>query len=106
MRKWWLDGKPMVLCMGSSIPTSTFSAELFLPLHKRITYGYCSASVLDLTIDYGESPTLSARFNSVTSFPTGPFAFMDVFDPFHICNHTDESGRYAYKVLTFSYDVS
>jgi hypothetical protein len=31
---------------------------------------------------------------------------MDVFDPFHICNHTDESGRYAYKVLTFSYDIS
>lgn len=23
---------------------------------------------------------------------------MDVFDPHHICNHTDESGRYAYKV--------
>ncbi|KAG5220184.1 UPF0061-domain-containing protein [Salix suchowensis] len=27
---------------------------------------------------------------------TGPYAFMDVFNPFHICNHTDESGRYAY----------
>ncbi|KAF9561942.1 UPF0061-domain-containing protein [Agrocybe pediades] len=36
-------------------------------------------SVLGLTIDYG------------------PYAFMDVFDPFHICNHTDEGGRYAYK---------
>jgi uncharacterized protein YdiU (UPF0061 family) len=28
----------------------------------------------------------------------GPYAFMDVFDPFHICNHTDEEGRYAYRV--------
>lgn len=23
---------------------------------------------------------------------------MDVFDPFHICNHDDAEGRYAYKV--------
>jgi uncharacterized protein YdiU (UPF0061 family) len=36
-------------------------------------------SLLGLTIDYG------------------PYAFMDVFDSWHICNHTDESGRYAYK---------
>ncbi|KAJ7593070.1 hypothetical protein C8J56DRAFT_1013273 [Mycena floridula] len=38
-----------------------------------------NVSILGLTIDYG------------------PYAFMDVFDPFHICNHTDESGRYAYR---------
>jgi uncharacterized protein YdiU (UPF0061 family) len=38
-----------------------------------------SISILGLTIDYG------------------PYAFMDVFDPNHICNHTDESGRYSYK---------
>ncbi|KIK62404.1 hypothetical protein GYMLUDRAFT_41842 [Collybiopsis luxurians FD-317 M1] len=36
-------------------------------------------SILGLTIDYG------------------PYAFMDVFDPAHICNHTDDGGRYAYK---------
>jgi Protein adenylyltransferase SelO len=28
----------------------------------------------------------------------GPFAFMDIFDPAHICNHSDQEGRYAYKV--------
>ncbi|KAI0925965.1 hypothetical protein AcV5_008548 [Taiwanofungus camphoratus] len=39
-----------------------------------------NVSVLGLTIDYG------------------PFAFMDVFDPFHICNHDDAEGRYAYKL--------
>ncbi|KAF7312157.1 hypothetical protein MIND_00228300 [Mycena indigotica] len=38
-----------------------------------------NVSVLGLTIDYG------------------PFAFMDVFDWHHICNHTDEEGRYAYR---------
>ena len=26
---------------------------------------------------------------------------MDVFDPAHICNHSDETGRYAYKVCYF-----
>ncbi|KAI0049779.1 UPF0061-domain-containing protein [Auriscalpium vulgare] len=38
-----------------------------------------NVSILGLTIDYG------------------PYAFMDVFDPMHICNHTDGEGRYAYK---------
>ncbi|KAL7279034.1 hypothetical protein ACG7TL_006867 [Trametes sanguinea] len=38
-----------------------------------------NVSILGLTIDYG------------------PYAFMDVFDPFHICNHSDDEGRYAYK---------
>lgn len=36
-------------------------------------------SVLGLTIDYG------------------PYAFMDVFDQNHICNHSDPSGLYNYK---------
>jgi uncharacterized protein YdiU (UPF0061 family) len=35
-------------------------------------------SILGLTIDYG------------------PFGFLDAFDPLHICNHSDEQGRYAY----------
>ncbi|EPQ54042.1 UPF0061-domain-containing protein [Gloeophyllum trabeum ATCC 11539] len=38
-----------------------------------------NVSILGLTIDYG------------------PFAFMDVFNPWHICNHTDEEGRYSYR---------
>jgi serine/tyrosine/threonine adenylyltransferase len=36
-------------------------------------------SILGLTIDYG------------------PFGFLDSFDPAHICNHTDRSGRYSYQ---------
>lgn len=35
-------------------------------------------SILGLTLDYG------------------PFGFLDAFDPGHICNHTDERGRYAF----------
>lgn len=35
-------------------------------------------SILGLTIDYG------------------PFGFMEAFDPDHICNHTDQQGRYSY----------
>ena len=35
-------------------------------------------SALGLTLDYG------------------PYAFMDGFDAHHICNHSDDSGRYAY----------
>ena len=36
-------------------------------------------SILGLTLDYG------------------PFGFLDAFDPNHICNHTDHSGRYSYR---------
>ena len=36
-------------------------------------------SILGLTLDYG------------------PFQFLDAFDPDHICNHTDNLGRYAYN---------
>lgn len=37
-------------------------------------------SILGLTLDYG------------------PFGFMEAFDPGHICNHTDQQGRYAYNM--------
>ena len=37
-------------------------------------------SILGLTLDYG------------------PFGFMDSFNPAHICNHTDQQGRYSYKM--------
>ena len=36
-------------------------------------------SILGLTIDYG------------------PFTFMDAFDIDHVCNHSDDSGRYAFS---------
>ena len=36
-------------------------------------------SILGLTIDYG------------------PFQFLDAFDPTHVCNHSDNQGRYAYN---------
>ncbi|MGH8455481.1 MAG: protein adenylyltransferase SelO [Stenotrophobium sp.] len=49
------------------------------------TVGFChgvmntdNMSILGLTLDYG------------------PFGFMDGFDAHHICNHSDEGGRYAY----------
>jgi uncharacterized protein YdiU (UPF0061 family) len=35
-------------------------------------------SILGLTLDYG------------------PYGFMEAYEPGHICNHTDESGRYAF----------
>ena len=37
-------------------------------------------SILGLTLDYG------------------PFGFMEAFEPQHICNHTDQQGRYSYAM--------
>ena len=36
-------------------------------------------SILGLTLDYG------------------PFGFMEAFNPGHVCNHSDDQGRYAYE---------
>ncbi|GJE96581.1 UPF0061-domain-containing protein [Phanerochaete sordida] len=38
-----------------------------------------NVSILGLTIDYG------------------PYAFMDVFNNYHVCNHSDSEGRYMYQ---------
>ncbi len=53
---------------------------------KWQSVGFChgvlntdNMSVLGLTIDYG------------------PFGFLDAYDAHHICNHSDNSGRYAYN---------
>lgn len=45
-------------------------------------------SVAGLTLDYG------------------PYSFMDVYDNAHICNHTDEEGRYAFKVRFLSSELA
>lgn len=49
-------------------------------------YGFChgvlntdNMSLIGLTIDYG------------------PFAFIDYFNKSHICNHSDDQGRYSYE---------
>ncbi|KAG8747335.1 hypothetical protein FRC10_001514 [Ceratobasidium sp. 414] len=44
-------------------------------------------SLLGLTIDYG------------------PYAFMDAYDHDHICNHSDDGGRYSFKVRAIYSDV-
>jgi uncharacterized protein YdiU (UPF0061 family) len=78
-------------------PESLQSDEPYLDLFKRIcarnaklvaqwqSVGFChgvlnsdNISVLGLTIDYG------------------PFGFLDQFQNDHICNHSDQGGRYAY----------
>lgn len=56
-----------------------------------------SVSVLGLTIDYGKCLCFW-HIREHLMGTLGPFAFMDVFDPMHVCNHSDQGGRYAYKV--------
>lgn len=73
---------------------SKASIAVFLEIIKRTAetvalwqcYGFChgvlntdNMSILGLTIDYG------------------PFGFMEYFDKKHICNHSDQEGRYCYQ---------
>jgi uncharacterized protein YdiU (UPF0061 family) len=72
-------GNPYVALLAA---VTARTAEL---LAQWQAVGFChgvmntdNMSILGLTIDYG------------------PFQFMDAYDPAHICNHSDHSGRYAF----------
>lgn len=85
------------LLINDHYPECQTNAEPYLELFKRIcernamlvaqwqAVGFChgvlnsdNISVLGLTMDYG------------------PFGFLDQFEIDHICNHSDQGGRYAY----------
>jgi uncharacterized protein YdiU (UPF0061 family) len=77
-------------CLNESQPIGAFfrtvverNAEL---IAKWQAYGFChgvmnsdNMSILGITFDFG------------------PYAFLDDFDARHICNHSDDSGRYSYS---------
>jgi uncharacterized protein YdiU (UPF0061 family) len=75
--------------VGKAQPAAALLEEVALRTARLMAQwqavGFChgvmntdNMSLLGLTIDYG------------------PFGFLDAFDPGHICNHSDEQGRYAY----------
>jgi uncharacterized protein YdiU (UPF0061 family) len=77
------------LCRDAAQPVAAMLAEVACRTAVMVAdwqaVGFChgvmntdNLSILGLTIDYG------------------PFGFLDGFDPMHICNHSDEQGRYAY----------
>lgn len=76
-------------CREAAQPYAALLREVALRTAELIAQwqavGFChgvmntdNLSILGLTIDYG------------------PFGFMDGFDPGHVCNHSDDRGRYAY----------
>ena len=74
-------GKPYVSLLAEIVHRT---AEL---VARWQAVGFChgvmntdNMSVLGLTIDYG------------------PFGFLDAFDWNHVCNHSDDGGRYAYNM--------
>ncbi|KAF8501880.1 hypothetical protein BU17DRAFT_58823 [Hysterangium stoloniferum] len=92
----WVSKRVLQLNLGASQEgqTPAWGKELVLECARRNgrmvagwqVYGFMhgvmntdNISIIGLTIDYG------------------PYAFMDVYDENHVCNHTDEQGRYAYK---------
>ena len=76
-------------CRAAPQPVAALLAEVARRTARLLAdwqaVGFChgvmntdNLSVLGLTIDYG------------------PFGFLDGFDPMHVCNHSDDQGRYAY----------
>jgi serine/tyrosine/threonine adenylyltransferase len=77
-------------CLASSQPYAALLEAVSERTAQMVaqwqSVGFChgvmntdNMSVLGLTIDYG------------------PFQFLDGFDPTHICNHSDNQGRYAFN---------
>lgn len=77
-------------CRDASSPYQALLREVSLLTADMVAHwqavGFChgvmntdNMSILGLTIDYG------------------PFGFLDAFDANHICNHSDQQGRYAYS---------
>ena len=77
-------------CLNTDQPYAAFFAEVCERTARLVAQwqavGFChgvmntdNMSILGLTLDYG------------------PFGFLDAFDAAHICNHSDDSGRYAYN---------
>ncbi|WP_332293087.1 protein adenylyltransferase SelO [Aquincola agrisoli] len=74
---------------GAPVPAVALLEQVALRTAALVAHwqavGFChgvmntdNLSILGLTIDYG------------------PFGFLDAYDPGHICNHSDDRGRYAY----------
>ena len=77
-------------CSGAPDAYEKFLIEIIERTARLIAHwqavGFChgvmntdNMSILGLTIDYG------------------PFGFMEAFNPGHICNHSDDQGRYSYE---------
>lgn len=77
-------------CRDAANPYQALLREVSLLTADMVAHwqavGFChgvmntdNMSILGLTIDYG------------------PFGFLDAFDANHICNHSDQHGRYAYS---------
>lgn len=77
-------------CRNAANPYQALLREVSLLTADMVAHwqavGFChgvmntdNMSILGLTIDYG------------------PFGFLDAFDANHICNHSDQQGRYAYS---------
>ena len=76
-------------CTDAAEPAAALLGKVALQTADLVAHwqaiGFChgvmntdNMSMLGLTLDYG------------------PFGFMDAFDPGHVCNHSDDRGRYAY----------
>jgi serine/tyrosine/threonine adenylyltransferase len=85
----WVIARFYPDCSSAAQPYAAFLEQVTRRTAEMLAQwqalGFChgvmntdNMSILGLTIDYG------------------PFGFLDGFDPQHICNHSDNQGRYAY----------
>lgn len=82
---WSEQDEPATLAQEAQLMFRFIIRRTAEMIAKWQAFGFChgvmntdNMSVLGITFDYG------------------PFGFLDKYDPKHICNHSDHSGRYAF----------
>lgn len=85
LQEWKTSDTPVSLAQEAQLMFRFIIRRTAEMVAKWQAFGFChgvmntdNMSVLGITFDYG------------------PFGFLDKYDPKHICNHSDHSGRYAF----------
>ena len=87
-----------VMVRNGRHPDSDPTLEDYLGFYKEITVKTAELVAFWQTIGFCHG-VLNTDNMSITGLTLdyGPFGFMDRFDPNHVCNTSDDSGRYSYK---------
>ncbi len=108
---WFYQGKYQQLkeladhCLEHYFPACQQQADPYLAMLAEICLrtGKLIAEWQAVGFMHGVMNTDNMSLSGLT-IDYGPFGFMEAFDPTHICNHSDQQGRYAYHAQPYIAD--
>lgn len=85
-------------CIEQHHPELKGTKNAYIEFFQRVTASTAElmAQWQAIGFAHGVMNTDNFSIHGIT-FDYGPFGFLDRYDPGHICNHSDETGRYAFN---------